>query len=214
MSLNAQLAAVQSRFAETAPANLKDPILQTQKEIEETFDQSKAIQVGQTFPAFSLSNAVGEDVTLDGLLSRGPLLITFYRGEWCPFCNMTLASLQKHLSEFEAKGVTLVAISPELPNQSLTTTEKHALKFQVLSDVQNKLATKLGILFRQPERMRAVFKTFGHDFQTRNGDDSLEVPLPASFLIAKDGVVKKSFVSPDWTKRLETSVALEWVDEL
>ncbi|KAK8108959.1 redoxin domain-containing protein [Apiospora sp. TS-2023a] len=214
MSLNAQLAAVQSRFEETAPANLKDPILQTQKEIQETFDQSKAIQVGHAFPAFRLSNAVGEEVTLEGLLARGPLLITFYRGEWCPFCNLALASLQKHLGEFEAKGVTLVAVSPELPNQSLTTTEKHALQFQVLSDVRNQLAAQLGILFRQPERMRDVFKTFGHDFQARNGDESLEVPLPASFLVAKDGVVRKSFVSPDWTKRLETSVALEWVDEL
>ena len=110
--------------------------------------------------------------------------------------------------------MTLVAISPELPNQSLSTTEKHALEFQVLSDVQNKLAKELGILFAQPESLRPVFKNFQHDFEKRNGDDSLEVPVPASFLVNKDSVVVKSFVDPDWTKRLETEVALKWIDEL
>jgi peroxiredoxin len=214
MSLAAQLDAVQSNFEAKAPPHMKDPSLKTLEEFRLSYDPSKAIQPGDTFPAFDLLNATGKNVNLAELLAVGPLLITFYRGEWCPFCNLALAALQKHSDEFKAKGVTLVAVSPELPSQSLTTVEKNALKFQVLSDVQNKLAKQLGILFVQPERMRPVFNNFGHDFKTRNGYDSLDVPLPASFLVDKDGVVKNSFVNPDWSKRLEPSVALEWVDKL
>ncbi|KAM3072336.1 hypothetical protein ACMFMG_009145 [Clarireedia jacksonii] len=208
MSLAAQLNAVKAGFEANAPAQLKEPIFKANQDFQKAYDPSKAIQVGQAFPSFVLSNAVGKEVTLSELLANGPLLITFYRGEWCPFCNLALASLQKHLEQFQAKGVTLVAISPELPNQSLSTTEKHALKFP------NKLAKELGILFAQPESMRPVFENLGHDFMARNGDDSLEVPLPASFLVGKDGKVVKSYINPDWTERLETSVALEWVDEL
>ncbi|EXJ88984.1 hypothetical protein A1O3_02048 [Capronia epimyces CBS 606.96] len=214
MSLAAQLNAVQSGFEANAPAHMKAPIIKANQEFQRTYDPSKAIQVGDTLPSFKLSNAVGKEVTLAELLSNGPLLITFYRGEWCPFCNLALAALQKHIEELRAKGVTLIAISPELPSQSLSTSEKNNLKFQVLSDVQNKLAKQLGILFAQPEYLRPVFETFGHDFKARNGDASLEVPLPASFLVGKDGVVRQSFVNPDWTKRLEPSVALEWVDGL
>ena len=214
MSLATQLEAVQTGFETEAPPVIKDPILKANQEFQKAFKPSEAIQVGDKFPHFSLSNAVGKEVTLADLTASGPLLITFYRGEWCPFCNLALASMQKHLEEFQAKGVTLVAISPELPNQSLSTTEKHQLKFQVLSDVQNKLAKEIGILFAQPDYMRPAFKNLGHDFAARNGDDSLEVPLPVSFLVGKNGVVIKSFVNPDWTKRLEPSVALKWVNEL
>jgi peroxiredoxin len=214
MSLAAQLNGIQAGFEANAPSYLKEPIIKANQDFQKAYDPSQAIQVGQTFPSFTLSNAVGQQVTLTDLLSAGPLLITFYRGEWCPFCNLALASLQKHLPQFQSKGVTLVAISPELPNQSLSTTEKHALKFPVLSDVQNKLAKELGILYAQPDSMRPAFESLGHDFVARNGDDSLEVPLPASFLVGRDGRLVKSYVDPDWTKRLETSVALEWVNEL
>jgi len=201
MSLAAQLDAVLSNFETNAPSNITGPIIKVNQDFQKEFQPAKAIQVGDSFPPFSLSNALGKEVTFAELIANGPLLITFYRGEWCPYCNLALHAMQKHLEEFQAKGVTLVAISPELPNQSLSTTEKNQLKFPVLSDVQNKLAKQLGILFAQPEAMRPIFKNFGLDFVARNGDDSLEVPLPASFLVGANGVV-------------EPSVALDWVNEL
>jgi len=161
-----------------------------------------------------LTDALGKVVSSKTLLANGPILITFYRGEWCPFCNLHLASLQKHLAVFEAKGVSLVAITPQLPTETLSTAEKQGLKFTVLSDVGNKYARKLGIVWKMPETLRPVFKTLGHDFVKSNGDDSFELPIPASLLVDGNGVVRKTFVDPDYTKRLEPETALEWIDTL
>ena len=110
--------------------------------------------------------------------------------------------------------MTLVAISPELPNQSLTTQEKNELQFPVLSDVGNNLARKLGILFQQPETVRPILKAYGVDLQARNGDDSFVVPFPASYLIDSKGTIRYAFLDPDYTHRLEPSTALGWIDEL
>ncbi|KAI9735793.1 MAG: hypothetical protein M1834_001257 [Cirrosporium novae-zelandiae] len=213
MSLATQLSAVTENFQQ-APASIKEPIMAATANFKASYKPASAIQVGDTLPEFCLSDALGKEVTSASLLAQGPLLITFYRGEWCPFCNLALAAMQKHLSEFKAKGVTLVAISPELPNQSLSTTEKNALKFPVLSDVGNKLAKQLGILFPQPDTLRPVFEMIGHDLKKRNGDDSFEVPVPATLLVDQTGVVRNTFVDPDYTKRLEPSVALEWINAL
>ena len=123
-------------------------------------------------------------------------------------------NLQKHLPAFVAKGVTLVAITPELPDRTLSTTEKIELKFPVLSDVGNTFARKLGIVWKQPDTLKPVFKQFGHDLNKFNGDDSFEVPYPATILVDGKGVVRNLYVEPDYTKRLEPEVALGWVDEL
>ena len=148
------------------------------------------------------------------LLAKGPLLISFYRGGWCPYCNMALKALQDSLSAIKAKGVTLVAISPELPDQSLTLQEKSGLQFPVLSDVGNNLARKLGIVFQQPDTVRPILKAYGVDLQARNGDDSYEVPFPASYLIDTKGVIRSALLDPDYTHRLEPSIALGWIDEM
>ena len=92
--------------------------------------------------------------------------------------------------------------------------EKNELKFPVLSDVGNKLAKQLGILFPQPEAMRPLFKSFGTDFKTRNGDESLEVPVPATLLVDQKGTVRNSFIDADYKKRLEPTTAIEWIDAL
>lgn len=122
--------------------------------------------------------------------------------------------MQENFAAIQAKKVTLVAISPELPDTSLTTVEKNELKFPVLTDLHNEYAEKLGIVFHQPESMRAIFKGFGNDLTARNGSDSLDVPVPTTLLVDRDGVVKNVFVEADYTKRLETSVALEWIEKL
>jgi peroxiredoxin len=173
-----------------------------------------AIQVGATLPEFTLTDALGKAVSIKTLLVNGPILINFYRGEWCPFCNIQLSSLQKHLAEFEAKGITLVAITPELPTETLTTTEKQNLKFTVLSDIGNKYARKLGIVWKMPDTLRPVFKTMDKELIKRNGDDSFELPIPASLLVDRKGIVRKTFIDPDFTQRLETKTALEWIDTL
>lgn len=140
--------------------------------------------------------------------------ITFYRGSWCPFCNIALHHLQARIDEFAAQGVTLVAISPELPDTSLTTTEKLELKFPVLSDVGNGFAHKLGIVWKQPDTLRPVFEKFGHNLPARTGNDSFEVPVPTTLLVDKDGIVRNAFVEPNYTQRLDPEVALGWAKAL
>ncbi|KAI0203301.1 AhpC-TSA-domain-containing protein [Astrocystis sublimbata] len=178
-----------------------------------TWDPSKTIQPGAKLPSFTMTDATGHEVTSASLLSKGPLLLTFYRGEWCPFCNIAIRHLQQHLSEFSARGVTLVAVSPELPNQNLSTAEKHALQFPVLTDLHNALARKLGIVYDQ-SGAKDLHASFGIDLSERNGDGSWEVPIPASLLVDRDGVVRNTAIDPDYKVRLDPKTALEWIDAM
>ena len=214
MSLANELSTFYDNFHKTAPTEMSATIKTTTKNFKETFDPRKAIQVGSTLPTFRLKDATGKEVTSHDLLANDALLISFYRGEWCPFCNIELRALQKHLHDFKAKGVNLVAISPELPDQSLTTTEKNGLEFTVLSDVGNKLARQLGILFAQPDAMRPVFETAGVDWKARYGDDAFEVPVPVTLLVDKTGIVRNTHIDADYSKRLEPATALDWIDAL
>ncbi|KAH7409033.1 thioredoxin-like protein [Cadophora sp. MPI-SDFR-AT-0126] len=190
-------------FHTHSPAQITRPIRESTADHAASFDLQKAIKVGDTLPSFKLSDAFGNEVSSSTLLAKGPLLVNFYRGEWCPFCNLSLRALQKHLSEFESKGVTLVAITCEVPKQALSTTEKNELKFPVLSDLGTKYARELGLLFPMPYYMRPVFDIFGVDFKARNRDDSFVLPVPATLLVDQKGVVRNAFVEPEYHKRAE-----------
>jgi len=214
MSLAAELQAVYEASHKAMPAEASQIILKTTADFKASYDPASAIQVGKLLPAFTLPDALGQNISSASLISKGPLLISFYRGEWCPFCNLELRSLQKLLPQLTAKGVTLVAISPELPDTSLETKEKLELSFTVLSDVGNKLAREIGIVFKHPEKMGDLLKNSGVDFEKRNGDASLEVPVPATFLVDGKGVIRNAFVDADFAKRLEPETALKWIDEL
>ena len=211
MALNKELA---STYNQSLPKEVSSIITDAVKDFKNIYDPARAIQPGDAFPQFQLSDATGNKVSLNDLLAKGPILISFYRGEWCPFCSIELRALQSHLDEFHQKGVTLVAVSPELPDQSLTTSEKLSLKFPVLSDVGNQLAKQLGLLFPQPESMRTVFDKFGVDWNQRYGNDNLELPVPATFLVDTKGIVRNSFINPEYQYRLEPETALGWIDRL
>lgn len=213
-TLASELDAVREGFEKNGPKPIVETINITKKNFAASFDHTSTIKVGSPLPPFTLTDAHDKQVRSSDLLANGPLLITFYRGEWCPYCNLALRALQKHLPQITAKGVTLVAVSPELPSQSFTTAEKNALSFPVLSDVGNKYAAQLGILFPHPETMKPVFAALGTDFVKRNGDDSLVVPVPATLLVDRDGVVRNTFIETDYSQRLEPTEALAWIDAL
>lgn len=213
-TLASQLSAYFEKVNQNAPAPVVSAIKESIASLNATFDKSANIQIGASLPSFKLPNALGKEVASESLLAKGPVLITFYRGDWCPFCNLALRSLQLHLDEFHAKGVTIVAISPELPNSSLSTAEKNDLKFEVLSDVGNKFARKLGIVWDQPKSVEPIFKVFEIDLKVRNGDDTMAVPIPTTILVDTKGVVRNIHIDPDYRQRLETTTALAWVDSL
>ncbi len=162
-----------------------------------------SLKVGDTAPDFSLSSASGEMVTLASLLVEGPVVLSFYRGVWCPYCSTELRALQAKLPEITAAGATLVAISPQTPDSSLTTAEKFELAFPVLSDVGNVVADSFGLVHSLPESLRELYESFGFDLPGRNGDETFRLPLPATYVVAPDGVIKWRFVDSNYTKRAE-----------
>lgn len=158
---------------------------------------------GDQAPAFSLPNAVGETITFEELLQQGPLVISFYRGAWCPYCNLELNALQRALPDIEAQGANLVAISPNLPDKSLSSVEKHNLDFEVLSDQGNQVARDYGLVFSLGDKVRPVLDSFGFNIPAHNGDDSWELPVPATYVVDTDGTITYSFVNVDYTQRAE-----------
>ena len=215
MDFNAELKAIKDNFSANASPVAVKTVNDAKDGIVKTFRRDLAVQEGDKLPNFRLSDANGKTVSSDELLQQGPILVTFYRGEWCPYCNLALRNLQKHLSAFEAKGVRLVAISPQLPNSSLSTVEKNELKLMVLSDVGNQYARELGIVWKQPDSMRTIFEArFEGGLKTRNGDDSMELPVPTTLLVDQDGIVRHAEIEPELTKRTDAAITLGWVDDL
>lgn len=174
----------------------------------------KALKVGDRAPDFTLPDATGKTVKLSELLSHGPVVVTWYRGAWCPYCNIALRGFQKRLPEIRSAGATLVAISPQTPDNSLTTTEKGHLEFAVLSDRGNKTAHAYGVAYKVPRVVTDQMK--GRlDLAKFNGDDSGELPLGATYVIDREGVIRYAFVDADYRKRAEPSdviAALRRVD--
>lgn len=166
----------------------------------------KAIKVGDKAPDFTLQNASGKKVTLSTLLKDGPVVLTWYRGGWCPYCNIALQALQEELPEIKKAGGTLVALSPELPDKTLTTAEKNELDFEVLSDVSHGVAKKYGIVFELTPEVSKLYKQF-FDLTEFNGADAGDstLPLAATYVIDTDGTVKWAFLDADYRKRAEPS---------
>jgi len=164
---------------------------------------NQSLKVGDKAPNFALPNAVGKTVELQDLLSRNSVVISFYRGGWCPYCNLELRTLQQSLPEIKELGATLVAISPQTPDNSLSTVEKNELEFEVLSDGGNQVAKEFGLVFVLPEELRPIYQDFGIDLPAQNGDNTFELPIPATYVIAQDGTIIHAFVEADYTKRLD-----------
>jgi peroxiredoxin len=162
----------------------------------------QALAVGGRAADFELPNAQGQRVRLADQLDRGPVVLTFYRGAWCPFCNLQLRSLQLALPAFQALGASLLAISPELPDGSRAMVEQAALTFEVLSDLRSTVAAAYGITFTLSPTERTLFLEVGNDLRRANGDPAWVLPAPSTFVIAGDGMIHHARVDADYTSRI------------
>lgn len=166
--------------------------------------ENDALKVGDKMPSFILPDANGKEISSDELLDNGTLIISFYRGGWCPYCNLELRALQNLLPEFEKYNANLVAISPEKPDNSLSTQEKNELKFPVLSDINNLVAKSMGLVFEVPKEVVDLSKKeFSLDLTEINETADHELPIPASYVVDTNGIIQFAFVNPDYTKRAE-----------
>ncbi|MEM1153416.1 MAG: peroxiredoxin-like family protein [Pseudomonadota bacterium] len=214
MSLHAEIESFREEFLASVPEDVQSLMGNATKDLADSGLADSAIKKGQELPDAELINAKNEKIQLRSLLAKGPLVITFYRGGWCPYCNLELSAYQRALPEINAAGATLVAITPELPDSSLTTVEKNELAFEVLSDPNAEYAKQLGLVFALPEELRPVYKSFGIDLEQYNGKGQYELPLAATFVVKTDGVIATAFVEADYTKRQEPSEVIEALNNL
>lgn len=162
-----------------------------------------ARHAGDPMPAFLLPNAEGRLVDSAELLARGPLVVTFFRGTWCPYCAMTLDALEAALPAIRAAGGTLVAMTPETGGRALAMKRDHGLHYEVLADVDLAVAMQFGIVFRTPPLYRKVLARAGVDLAERSGNPAWFLPVPATFLASRDGIIRRAWVNVDFTERAE-----------
>lgn len=174
----------------------------------------KALEAGDTAPEFILQDADGNIVSSRKLLSQGPLVATFYRGVWCPYCNVDLQALEEVRPEIEARGASLVAISPQTQANSRKSQRDNKLRFPVLSDAGGTVADQFGLRFALPEDLIEVYKQFGNDLAKINNDRSWVLPMPARYVIGSGGVIAYAEVNPDYTRRPDPSELLPVLDRL
>lgn len=167
---------------------------------------ASAINIEQTAPNFELPDAQGNLVSLANLLKNGPVVVTFYRGSWCPYCNLQLRALQEKLAEINSLGATLIAISPQVPDDSLTESDIKNMEFAVLSDQDANVASEYGVAWEVPgilmEHMRVDRKL---DFEKINNGNTTILPIPATFVLDRNGKVVWRFVDVDYRTRSEPS---------
>lgn len=187
------------------------------KTVDEIIEKAKAFQQGsnaleldQTAPNFSLPDPEGKLISLGDLLAEGPLVVTFYRGSWCPYCNLQLRALQARLQEIHASGAQLLAISPQVPDGSMTSDEIDNLDFLVLSDQDARVASQFGVAWEVPEflaeHMRVDRKL---DLDVINNGNGNILPIPATFIIGRDGKVLWRYVDVDYRTRSEPDDIIE-----
>lgn len=201
MSLTDDLANLAAQTFAMLPEDIREVMEQTGISLSNSGIVDRALNVGDPIPSFVLPNAIGQSIDIHDVLKAGPVVLSFYRGGWCPYCNLELRALQQFLPQFQDYGATLVAISPQTPDNSLSTVEKDELSFEVLSDVGNQVTRKFGLVYIVPEVLRPIYQQFGIDLLLANGDETFELPIPATYVVKPDGTIADAFINPDYTQR-------------
>ncbi|HTW48011.1 MAG TPA: peroxiredoxin-like family protein [Acidobacteriaceae bacterium] len=203
MSLKADLDSFRSDFMAKVPAEIREAMTSADMELAASGIAQRAVKAGDRAPDFRLPDARGGHVRLRDLLAKGPVVVSFYRGGWCPYCNLELRALQHALPQVRRLGAQLTAISPQTPDESFSTSEKNELAFAVLSDAGSATAKAYGIAFDLAEELRPLYTRFGHALPDKNGDDSWVLPIPATYVVDTHGDVVLAFVDVDYRNRLE-----------
>jgi peroxiredoxin len=214
MSVHAELRAFFDSRQEQIPADVRAVMQRAARELAESGQADEALTVGGKAPSFTLPSATGRTIVLDDLLADGPVVLTFYRGAWCPYCNIALRSLQQHHDAITARGAHLVAVSPQVPDESLSHAEKDELAFDVLSDLGCETAKQFGLAFDLPDDLAAVYVGLGIDLNRSNGGHARTLPIPATYVIDPDGTIRWAFVNSDYTTRAEPADILAALDNL
>jgi len=208
MSLQKKLDAFRDAFQKRQPPEVVETMRKATADLVASGQAGGALKVGDAAPTFSLPDEDSRLVSLQELLAKGTLVLTFYRGTWCPYCNADLQALQAELPGIEAAGGTMAAISPQTAANSRKALRDNHLTFPILSDRGNEVAAAFGLRFRMPDDLIAIYKGFGNDLATVNGEPSWTLPMPGRYVIGANGRILHAEVSPDYTRRPEPSTLL------
>ena len=213
-SIQPELAATAQHLATLLPASASQTIDAGIAAVHAAGLAQRSLRPGQAAPNFTLPDATGQPVTLAALLATGPVVLVFYRGNWCPYCNVQLRAYNQTRAEFEALGATLVAVSPQTPDLTTLTAEEKDLQFPVLSDVGNAVARQYGLAYQVGDAVYHTLHGVGIDLALFNGDDSGELPLTGTFVIARDGTIAWAATEANFKQRPDPTVLLDALAQL
>ena len=199
-SLTEDLDRFVKQYLETAPEDVQNDFGRGINELSDSGILENAVNVGEYAPEFDLPNAIGGHTSLYDSLQKGPVVLVWYRGGWCPYCNLQLQHIQTKLAEIHEAGGQVIAISPELPDMTMTTKERHMLEFQVLSDIDNKVADKYKLAYTVPDYVVDHYD-LSVKLNDHNGNDSNRLPLAVTYVINRDGKVEYAFLDADYKNR-------------
>lgn len=202
MSLKEKLQTVKDQMAQL-PAEVLHKFQASLQTLLDSHLGDKALKANDKAPLAVLKDADEQDVDLRQLLDKGPLVLVFYRGLWCPFCGQALTAYQQMVADLAASGATLVAVSAQTPEFSRKTREALGIKYLLLSDADNQLARQYGIVFKLEDELDEVYRTLGADLKLFNGSDALTLPMASAFVIGQDGLIRAAFVNVDYSQRVE-----------
>lgn len=208
-TLREQLAEQLAGFKQRSPAERIALMDDATMQLRATGIEQSALQAGAPLPDVSLPDATGRLVGLRAMNATGPLVIVFYRGGWCPYCNLELRQWQRLLPELQRRGGQLVAISPQTPDNSLSTAEKNELAFPVLSDSELVAARAFGVAFVLSSELVELYGRMGNDLPTLNGNGQWILPIPATYLIDAQGVIRYAHLEADYRMRAEPQDVLD-----
>jgi peroxiredoxin len=198
-------------IAKYVPAEIQAIHTRVIGELKKSGAAERALQTGSTAPAFKLSDHNGKVVRSSELLANGSLVICFIRGRWCPFCVGQMEAMNAIYSELQSAGASFVAISSQTMHQSDLMADQHKLRFPLLSDAQSNVARQFGLSYRVPEYQQEIYRRVFVNLPFANGDESWELPIPATYVLNGDGVIRYSSVSPDYTTRPEPADIVDFL---
>ena len=214
MSLQEQLDELTAKLRSLVPAERLATIDRAVEELQASHATERVLKSGDKAPGFALPDGDGIIWQSDALLGSGPLVIIFYRGRWCAYCNAQLAAMQQVHQQIAIAGASLVAISPQTQKHSYMTLDMHRLRFPVLSDAGNQVARQFGLVYRLSPQLQAMYESIMTKLPGYNGDTSWELPMAATYMVRPDGMISYARVDSDWRSRSEPADLLSGLSEM
>lgn len=209
MSLQKRLDTLKEEFTANVPSDALEVMNRETDKLIASDILSKAITVGQKLPDGRLAAVSGGDVEIDRLINGKPLVISFYRGGWCPYCNLELKALESISNEIETLGANIIAMSPESISHIKETKKKNGVSFEVYSDDGSRFAKALGLVFTLPKSLQDIYLAFDIDVEKHNGESKFELPIPTTLIVKPNREIVYIFADGDYAKRSEPNKILE-----